>query len=177
MSMTSFLVRFVAPALFLLAPLCAINAQVPPGKRFGVGFSLGEPTAVTMKWRRGPTTAVDFGIGHSFMGYPRVHGDYLWQFFYLFPRTEFRLNVYAGIGAAIGFGKKGQYLLFDSEADSSRWVYTSSVNFAARGVVGMNYFINRPGIEFYVELNPLIGFAPKPALDIEASIGTRFYIF
>ncbi|MBI5645399.1 MAG: DUF3996 domain-containing protein [Ignavibacteriae bacterium] len=177
MRLLPLLLRVAIPAVFLLVPLSESHAQVPPGKRFGVGFSLGEPTAVTIKWRSGPTTAFDFGIGHSFMGYPRVHADYLWQFFYLFPRTEFRLNAYAGIGAAIGFGKKGKYLLFDSQADSSRWYYTHSVSFAARGVIGLNYFIARPGLEFYFEVNPLLGFAPEPALDVEAAFGARLYIY
>jgi len=168
--------RILPLILFFCAALESYG-QVPPGKRFGFGFSLGEPTAITLKWRASSTTAYDFGLGHSMMGYPRVHADYVWQFFYLFARTEYRLNVYAGFGGAVGFGDKGRYLLFDTNADSSRWYYSTTGSVAARGVAGINYFVNRPGLEVFLELNPLIGFVPEPALDFEAAIGVRMYLF
>ncbi|MDH7515585.1 MAG: hypothetical protein QHI48_06910 [Bacteroidota bacterium] len=163
--------------LVTLSAAVDCRAQVPPGKRFGVGVSLGEPTAVTVKWRTTPTTAVDVAIGHSMMGYPRVHADYVRQFFYLFPRTGYRLNFYAGLGAGIGFGDKGKFLLFASRADSSRWFYTKTVSVAARGVAGLNYYITRSGLELFLEVNPLVGVIPKAAVDFEASLGVRLYIF
>jgi hypothetical protein len=171
---------FLVPGILLTLLLFSATecrAQVPPGKRFGIGLSVGEPTAVTIKWRATRTTAFDFAIGHSAMGYPRIHGDYLWQFFFLFPQTNYNLNLYAGVGGAIGFGDKGKYLLFNSTADSSRWFYTKTVTMAARGVIGLNYFLPRPGLEFFVELNPLVGVLPKAAIDIEGALGARFYIF
>lgn len=171
-----FLVPFIVLTILLVSAMECF-AQVPPGKRFGIGLSLGEPVAVTVKWRATRTTAFDFGIGHSVMGYPRIHGDYLWQFFFLFPQTNYNLNLYAGVGGAMGFGTKGKYLLFNSTADSSSWFYTKTVSAALRGVVGLNYFLPRPGLEFFAELNPLVGVLPKAALDFEGALGARFYLF
>jgi len=147
-------------------------AQPSMRKSIGFGYSIGEPTAFTVRARIGRTTSIDFGVGKSAMGYPRFHSDYLVQ---MQNQINPLFSMYTGVGVAVGIGKKGEYLLFNSMADSNHWYVTDHVVFAGRGVVGLNFFPRGTPIEFFAEINPLIGFLPKAAIDMEASVGVRFY--
>jgi hypothetical protein len=165
-----------AMCVCLLAVLLAgdLAAQTPLKKPFGFGFTLGEPTALTVKARVGRSSAIDIGIGKSRMGYPRIHFDYLWQFLNLTASP--RYSPYGGVGLAAGFGNKGTSLLMAGQADSSHWYYTDKVTLAGRGVFGFSYFLQYSPIEFFGEINPLIGFIPEMAFDLEAAVGVRFYV-
>jgi hypothetical protein len=160
----------------LLVAVLAISAdaQTPLRRPFGFGFTIGEPTGVTVKFRTGRSSAFDIGLGKGVIGYPRVHADYLWQFLNLFQSP--RMSPYAGVGIVAGFGKKGTSFLFSGNSDSTSWYYTEGMSFAGRGVVGFSYFPVWSPIEIFGELNPIIGFAPKAAFSMEAAVGVRFYL-
>jgi hypothetical protein len=170
------------PALLLCLTAAAMlatdaTAQTPLRKPFGFGFSIGEPTAVVFKVRVGRSSAIDFGIGKSVMGYPAVHADYLWQFLNLTPSP--RYSPYAGVGLAVGFLKKGTSFFFTGNADSSRWYYASTdpdIAFAGRGVIGISYFMQYTPLELFAEVNPIIGFYPNTAFSLGGGVGARFYI-
>ena len=159
-------------ALLLLIPNSA-PAQTPIGKVFGFGFSIGEPTAVTVKFRTGRSSAMDISAGKSALGYPSVRIDYLWQFTNLISSPSW--SGYTGIGLAVGFDKKGEYFVFRKHADSSHWFMTKDPVGAGRLLLGIDYLPRYAPIELYAELCPLIAFYPKTALDIEGAIGIRFY--
>lgn len=171
--------RSLASALLVLFALLlvsqqALQAQTPLKKPFGFGFTIGEPTALSFKARVGRSSAIDFGIGKSLMGYPTVYVDYLWQF--LNVTHSPRVSPYAGVGIAAGFLDKGTSFFFTGNADSSSWYYGEDVAFAGRGVIGISYFLQAAPIELFVELNPLIGFIPKTAFSLGGGVGARFYI-
>jgi hypothetical protein len=149
-------------------------AQTPLRRPFGFGFTIGDPTGITVKFRTGRSSAIDIGVGKGVIGYPRVHADYLWQFLNLFQSP--RMSPYAGVGFVVGVGDKGTSFMFSGNTDSSRWYYTDKVAVAGRGVVGFSYFPVWSPIEVFAELNPIIGFVPKAAFGLEASIGVRFYL-
>jgi hypothetical protein len=171
--------RSIAPvllaslALLLLAQQAA-PAQTPLRKPFGFGFTIGEPTALSFKARVGRSSAVDFGIGKSLMGYPTIYADYLWQFLNV-TRTP-RVSPYAGVGFAAGFLDKGTSFFFTGSADSSHWYYGEDISFAGRGVVGISYFLESAPVELFAELDPIIGFVPKTAFSLQGGAGARFYI-
>jgi hypothetical protein len=160
--------------LFVVLLATAAEAQTPLRRPFGFGFSLGDPTGVTVKFRTGRSSAIDIGVGKGVIGYPRVHADYLWQFLNLFQSP--RMSPYAGVGFVAGFGDKGTSFLFSGNTDSTNWYYTKNVSLAGRGVIGFSYFPIWSPIEIFGELNPIIGFAPKAAFSMEAAVGVRFYL-
>ncbi len=165
--------RFTLWVLLLSALLLEeAGAQTPLRKRIGIGFSLGEPTSVTMRFRMGRSSSMDFAVGKTVMGY-RVHADYHWQHLFVFGSPVYSL--YTGLGAAVAFGEKGKYFVFNSKADSSRWFFEGDYPAMGRGTIGLNIIPIYTPIEIFAEINPLIGFHPKLALDIEASIGVRYY--
>ncbi len=148
-------------------------AQTPLGKRVGLGVGIGEPTALTLRARTGRSTAVDLGIGASAFGTPRVHAMYTWQFTNSFG-TPF-VSWYAGLGVLLGFEKKGEYYLAKKTADPSLWFVTDDVIGAARGSIGLNWFPRYTPLEFFAEVNPIVGLYPKTGIGVEGWVGIRIY--
>ncbi len=156
--------------LLLLCLLVAIPAfgQVP-GK-FGAGFMFGEPTGIAWKYRMSQMNAVDGAIGFSPYDRYRLHVDYLWQ---SYPFHEPRLGLHYGVGAAIGFGRTS-YVVY-----SGRFAYSVSdnrdIDFAARVPVGLFYQIPRSPVDLFVEVAPMLIFAPAGGIGIDGGLGARFY--
>jgi hypothetical protein len=151
----------------------ACLSQTPLKKTFGFGFTVIEPTAVTFKIRTARSAALDLSIGKSALGYPSVRMDFLWQFNNVVSTPSF--SSYTGIGIAVGFDKKGEYFLFKKHADSSHWFVSKDPVAAGRLVLGIDFIPRYAPIELFAEVNPLIAFYPRPALDLEGSVGIRFY--
>lgn len=164
--------RAALAAILFLIPFSS-PAQTPIGKVFGFGFSIGEPTAVTVKFRTGRSTAMDISAGKSALGYPSFRIDYIWQFTNLISSPSW--SGYTGIGLAVGFDKKGEYFVLRKHADSSHWFMTKDPVGAGRLMLGIDYLPRSAPIELFAEINPLIAFYPKTAIDIEGAIGIRFY--
>lgn len=158
----------------MLLLMTDVQAQTPLRRPFGFGFTIGEPTAFTVKFRTGRSSAIDIGLGKGVIGYPRLHADYLWQFLNVFQSP--RMSPYAGVGLVVGIGDKGTSFLFKGNTDSSSWYYTDQVSFAGRGVIGFSYFPIWSPLELFGEIDPIIGFIPKAAFSLEAAIGARFYL-
>ena len=166
--------------LFILSGISSSSfAQGPGGKDFGFGLILGDPLGATIKYWTGPTNALVADIGESYFGSPRIDVDYLWHFNAFNSRI---VNLYAGIGGAIGFGNDyGYYGVFyrrDYEGKPpffDRAYYNSDVGFGIRAIFGLNIVPKRTPLEFFVEAGPLIGISPAFGVGLDLALGVRFY--
>jgi hypothetical protein len=151
-----------------------IQAQGVRGKSFGFGLQLGEPTAITFRMWTSKNNSWDAAIGQSYLGSPHIHAGYLWHFWSAFnSRIVF---LYAGVGGAIGLGKKDGGVLF-SRSGKNKWYddKNDKFAFAARGVMGINVIPERTPLDIFFEIDPLIGVIPDFGFDFMASLGIRFY--
>ncbi|MBI1807688.1 MAG: DUF3996 domain-containing protein [Ignavibacteria bacterium] len=159
--------------LYPILVLCALSlglhdATYSQGK-FGAGFVFGEPTGFAWKYRLSQNNALDGALGFSPFDRYRLHVDYLWQ---AYPFHEQRLSLHYGVGAVIGFGRT-QYVVVNGRY--SYFLRDQEMGFAARVPVGLSYEIPRSPIDLFVEVAPLMIFAPGTGVGIDAGLGVRFY--
>jgi len=161
-------VIYLSTLFILLAGTESVNAQYQPeGKKFGFGIILGDPTGGTAKLWLNRENALAFHLGASYFGSPRIGVDYLWHFDVFETNV---VNLYAGPGGVIGFGKGDGFWY------RGRFVRTSSeVGLGGRGIFGINVVPRRTPLEIFVELGVLIGFVPDFGSAADAAIGIRFY--
>lgn len=162
--------------LFLVLTL-PVFAQGPMGKSFGVGFSVGDPTAVSFRFWTSKENSWDAALGASYLGNPHLHGDYLWHFNDAFNSRI--VSLYAGIGVALGFGdKEDGWVLVRYKKGRDHWFYSDrddDLVVAAKGTFGLNIIPRNTPLDFFLELNPILGIAPGFGFDIMPALGVRFY--
>ncbi len=174
--------RRVLTAIMLSAGLLATitphaQAQGPMGRSFGIGFSVGEPTAVSARIWTSRENSWDVAIGHSYVGNPHIHADYLWHFNDAFNSRI--VSLYAGIGGIVGFGERGSYwfVRYSNKNKKEYWYYhdDDSPVFAVKGVFGLNIIPRNTPLDIFLEIDPVIGIAPGFGFDIMPAVGIRFY--
>lgn len=173
--------RIMVQVSFVLLLIAGLSlpamAQGPKGKSFGVGFSVGEPTAVSFRFWTSRENSWDAAIGTSYLGNPHVHGDYLWHFNDAFNSRI--VSLYAGIGVALGFGNnRDGWVLIHRNKDKDYWYYhddDDGLVVAAKGTFGLNIIPRNTPLDIFLELNPIIGISPGFGFDIMPSLGIRFY--
>lgn len=164
--------------LFVFSLLVAGNesqAQGPKGRSFGFGFSLGEPTAVTLRFWESRMNSWDAAIGVSHLGNPHIHADYLWHFPDAFNSRV--VSLYAGVGAVVGFGERGKYIWNRGKKwdDDYWWLEDGDLLIAAKGAFGLDIIPKNSAVEIFLELNPVLGIVPGFGFDFQGAIGVRFY--
>jgi hypothetical protein len=152
--------------------------EVGSGRNFGLGFQLGDPTAIIGKAFIGTGNALDFGLGFGGWGYNHcrdaegrryycdryghdfsIHGDFLWQ--ENLVRHEVKLDWHIGVGGRLIF-----WNAFDG----------GYVDFIARMPLGLDLAFTRPSfLEVFFEIDPGIVIIPPLGFDLDAAIGVRFY--
>jgi len=154
--------------IFTLTTLA--TAQSPRGKSFGFGIMLGEPTGLTAKIWTARDEALALHLGNSYMGRLRLGADYLWHFNAFNSRI---VNMYAGPGAALGFGASSGWWY----KDKKRYWYKEDddIAFGARGVFGINIIPKNTPLEIFGEIGVMIGLYPIGRANAEGAIGIRFY--
>jgi hypothetical protein len=151
-------------------------AQGPMGKSFGVGFSVGDPTAISFRIWTSRANSWDAAIGASYLGNPHIHGDYLWHFNDAFNSRI--VSLYAGVGAALGFGdRRDGWVLIRYRKGKDYWYYSDrdELVVAAKGTFGLNIIPRNTPLDIFLEVNPIIGISPGFGFDIMPSLGIRFY--
>lgn len=160
----------------------AAATEVGNGRNFGLGFQVGDPTALIGKVFVGGENAIDFGLGFGSYGYERcwdgarrryydcrggygrlsIHADYLWQ--QTLVRRSAQLDWHIGVG--------GRMVIWDDDAlgdDDDIWL-------AARMPLGLDLSFDRPGfLEVFFEIAPAFYVFPFLEFDLDAAIGVRFY--
>lgn len=135
--------------------------------KVGLGVMLGEPTGLSFKAWTSETTAFDAGLAWSFGRYDAVniHADYLWHNFNLFGDNieKGQLPFYYGIG--------GRIIFADDYPDTG----DENVVLGARVPVGINYLFENTPVGLFLELAPIVNIVPETDLDLDGSLGVRYY--
>ena len=174
------LTAMVAATLLTSIAGSAQATEVGYGRKFGIGFVIGDPTGLSAKWWIGGTNALDFGLG--FWGYGfndrcwvdnngathcdrfgysngTFNMDYLWQSNIV--RGQAQLDWHVGVGGRLTW-------IGDCNGDCAR--------IGARGAIGLDLMFNNPSfLEVFFEVAPVFVLVPGLWLDIEGGLGVRFY--
>ena len=155
--------------------------EVGASRTFGVGFQIGEPTAITAKaFIRGPN-ALDFGLGFGGWGYGwctrpdgtgyrcgnlnhniSLHADYLYQ--ENIVNMTNRLDWYVGVGGRVIMSAYGSNDL------------GHDVVLLARVPIGIAATFRRPDfLEAYLEIAPALVVFPPLDFTIDVALGGRAY--
>jgi hypothetical protein len=167
---------FVAAVLLFGTARTANATEVGYGRKFGLGFMLGDPTGFTAKLWVAPTNSFDFGLGFWGYGFDNCAGggpchhygyqsgtiniDYLWQSNIVRGPAQLDWHIGPG-GRAIWYG--------GCNGDCFQ--------LAARMPVGLDLMFANPGwIEVFFEIAPAIYLVPNVFdFGVEGGLGVRFY--
>lgn len=158
----------IAAFLLLLNLKPAYAQSSPNGKQLGFGIVFGEPFGATLKYWTHDDNAYAVELGSSYFGSPRLGVDYLWHFNAFDTKNA---NLYAGPGAALGFGN-GSGLWNKNIEKLHR---DSGVGLGIRGVFGADFIPEKTQFEIFFEVGLLIGITPNFGSAGDAALGVRFY--
>jgi hypothetical protein len=146
---------FLLCACLFIATAAHLRAQE---SGLGVGIILGEPTGFSFKYWTGGVNAVDGGVAWSFTreGSLHLHADYLWHSFHVFE-TEERVPLYYGIGGRI------------------KTEHQENARIGVRVPVGIGYLFKDAPVDLFMEIAPIVDFAPSTDVELNAAIGARFW--
>lgn len=133
-----------------------ISAQ---STNFGLGMIVGNPTGISAKYWHNRTNALDFGLGYSFSAtYTNFnfHADYLWHESDVFRSRE-TLYLYYGAGVRL------------------KSVTGGDGSLGVRAVLGVDWFLSRSPLEFFIEAAPVLRIIPATTMDVDAGLGARYY--
>jgi hypothetical protein len=162
--------------LFLSSMATAQIARHPssgitnPNARFGLGFTFGSPTGVAWKYWLSSRTALDGAIGFSPYDQFRMHIDYL---VHTYPFESEYLSLYYGGGGAIGTGRTDVVRYWRN----GWWITRDErLGFGVRGVLGLAVPIPSTPLDSFIEMAPILVFAPDPVgFVFDFALGARVY--
>lgn len=135
----------------------------------GLGFVLGDPTALSAKYWLTSTTAVDFGFGYAFGNSALLMADHLWhraQIFGTSSRFVSQLTGYLGVGVLLAFG---------GDRVGRTFSYESNMALGARVPLGLEWLPGDPSLGVFLEIAPGIRLAPSVDAFFTGGIGLRYY--
>ena len=136
----------------------AANVQLGKPHDLGVGAVIGSPTGLSLKYWLTPATALDGVLAWHFGDEDQlqIHVDHLWHL--NVPSLKVpngRLPVYVGVGLRALMGE-------DAEA-------------GVRIPVGLAYLLKTIPLEPFVEIAPVVRFAPDTGASLDGGVGIRYY--
>ena len=137
----------------------AIIAEATDSDRLGIGLILGEPTGLSAKYFFTEKFALDGAVGWSFHRETDVHlhADALWHTHDLFDTSEGRGSLYYGVGGRTKFRHRAEDRV------------------GVRAPVGVSFKFDRAPVDLFVEVAPVLDFAPATRGSLTAGIGARFW--
>lgn len=159
--------RFIISSLLLLA-----SPAFAADKTFGVGFVLGDPTALSGKYNISATHAVDAQIAFS-SDYLLIYGDYHWRFPGIFNSDQKfvqQLTPYMGAGPALVFASKNDHArgnYFDKRDDRFA--------LGARLPFGIEWMWDRVPLGIGLEIAPGIVVVPATTAFLHGGVTFRYY--
>ena len=159
--------KFKTIIIGLILAAAAVNANALENKadEFGLGFLLGEPTGLSLKYWIDDERAIDGALAWALSENDafQLHSDYLIHNFELSNSEQW--PVYYGLGALLMF-----------KDDAGRRHDNHETVFGFRIPLGISYlFEENTPYEFFFEIAPVLEVAPDVDLDFNASVGLRFY--
>ncbi len=141
--------------------------SVSHAQHFGLGFVLGNPTALTGKYWLDSERAVDMGIGWGGFSTILVYGDYLLHFPHVFTYNQ--LVAYVGFGGMILSSQN------PPRAKSSTDPGETVLNLNFRVPLGIEWMTPKIPLGVFVELVPGVFVIPGLGPSLQAGLGVRFY--
>ena len=123
---------------------------------FGLGFIIGNPTGIGMKFWTEETNAVEIALGWK-KKETELHADYLWHDFDLLPVENGRLPVFYGVGIGLKLKEKE-----DDEI-------------GIRTIAGLEYLFDTVPFDFFLEIAPMLQLTPESKVKVEVALGFRFF--
>lgn len=148
--------------IVLLLAVGSANARMQDA--VGLGFIIGEPTGLSLKYWLDEERAIDGAAAWSYSENDsfQLHGDYLIHDYELLDARE--MPVYYGIGARLKL-----------KDDEGRGRNEDDAIFGIRVPVGITYLFDDAPLDLFFEIVPVLDIAPDVELDINAAVGLRFY--
>jgi hypothetical protein len=153
---------FLVFAIAMLAGLAAPARGQDSG--FGLGVIIGEPTGISAKAWQSRTTAIDFAAAWSFVDDTafHLHADFLVHHFGAIRVDKGKLPLYYGFGARVKFRD-------DDDGDDS------DAEVGIRFPFGIDYLVDGAPLDVFVEVVPILDLAPDTDVEINASLGFRYW--
>lgn len=126
----------------------------------GLGIMFGEPTGLSFKGWISERSAIDGGLGWSFVneGSVQIHVDYLYHFYNVFETPN--LPLYLGVG--------GRIKMKNTE-------HNTDTRIGVRVPFGMSYQFDEAPVDVFLEIVPILDLNPSTSGSINAAIGVRYY--
>ena len=140
----------------IMVMLLSLSGHAQQKGVFGLGFVVGDPTGITMKFWTKETDAVEIAIGWK-KKETELHADYLWHNFELLPVKNGRLPVFYGLGL--------EAKLKEDEDNE----------IGIRTIAGLEYLFPTVPFDFFLEIAPVLQLTPESKVKGEAALGFRFF--
>ena len=152
--------KLVLASLTALLVVTAVGTASAQEKNVGLGFIIGEPTGIDVKFMLNKIHALEFALAWSLSEDNDLHlqGDYLWHKYdviKLDSSDEFPLF----------FGVGGRLILREDVDDI----------LGVRFPVGLDYIFANYPFDIFVEIVPILDIAPDTDFDLEGALGARFW--
>jgi len=124
---------------------------------FGIGVIIGSPTGISAKYYIKENIGLDCGFGWSLKkNVFRLHSDLLFHNYTLLEKSfDFPFVLYYGGGIKLLFADKDE--------------------FGVRIPVGLLYNFEKPTIDIFLEIVPVVKLLPDTGFDLDAALGARYY--
>ena len=156
--MTRKLVLASLTALLVVTAVGTASAQEE--KNVGLGFIIGEPTGIDVKFMLNKIHALEFALAWSLSEDNDLHlqGDYLWHKYDVIKLdSSDELPLFFGVG--------GRLILREDVDDI----------LGVRFPVGLDYIFANYPFDIFVEIVPILDIAPDTDFDLEGALGARFW--
>jgi hypothetical protein len=153
--------------IILMLSLLMLHATAQA--KWGVGFVLGDPSALSAKYWFENTKALDFGLGWDGNSNTYLFSDYLFHF----PggldsmRIPARLVPYVGVGGLIK--------IYNDASKKASENSNNSLRLVVRVPVGVEWLVQKFPLGVFLEIVPGLRISPNTSSDFGAGLGIRFY--
>lgn len=128
---------------------------------FGLGIMFGDPTGLSFKGWISERSAIDGGLGWSFVneGSMHIHADYLYHFYNVFETP--RIPLYLGVG--------GRIKLKNTEHQNN------DTRVGVRIPFGIAYQFEEVPVDVFLEIAPILDLNPTTRGSVNGALGVRYY--
>lgn len=152
--------KIIFASLTVLLVATAVGTASAQEKNVGLGFIIGEPTGIDVKFNLTKIHALEFALAWSLSDENDLHvqGDYLWHKYDVIDlNNSDEMPLFFGVG--------GRIILREDVDDVV----------GVRFPVGLDYIFANYPFDIFVEIVPILDLAPDTDFDLEGAIGARFW--
>lgn len=149
--------------LVLMAAIIVCFSGLVSAQKSGVGIGVmfGEPTGLSFKGWISERSAIDGGLGWSFVndGSIHLHVDYLYHFYNVFDTPN--IPLYLGVGGRIKMQNKER---------------NNDTRIGIRIPFGISFQFTDAPVDIFLEIAPILDLSPKSEGSVNGALGVRLYL-